>query len=150
MPWQHYYNYIVCCPEWQSLSEQSPLCGGYHVYKDVWSAAFVRTLLCQQKRFNPQDSCTVAVIKYDTVVAPFMHLSTLKDLNSTILLMPKVNILRGKFSRMAIHSWKPWKFSPLKKPAINISNKHCFVAYCTFHSTPYITNWILSNNSWFM
>ena len=60
----------------------------------LWSAAFVTTLPCQQKRFNPQDSYTVAVIKYDAIVAPFTHLSTLKHLNSTILLMPKVNILR--------------------------------------------------------
>ena len=53
------------------------------------------------KRFKLQDRYTVAVIKYDAVIAPFTHLSTLKDLNSTILLMPKVNILRVKFLGMA-------------------------------------------------
>ena len=27
------------------------------------------------------------------------------------------------------------------------SNEYCFMAHCVFHCTPYITNWLLSNDS---
>ena len=39
-----------------------------------------------------------------TLLSSFTRLSTLKYLNSANLLMPKVNISRVKFSRMAIDS----------------------------------------------
>ena len=41
---------------------------GYHIYKDIWSAAVGSTLSCRQERFNPHDSYAVAVIKDDVVV----------------------------------------------------------------------------------
>ena len=41
---------------------------GYHIYKDVWSAAVGTTLSCQVERFNPHDSYAVAMIKDDVVV----------------------------------------------------------------------------------
>jgi len=41
---------------------------GYHIYKDIWSAAVGTTLPCRQESFNPHDSYTVALIKDDVVV----------------------------------------------------------------------------------
>ena len=41
---------------------------GYHIYKDIWSAAVGTTLPCRQESFNPHDSYAVAMIKDDVVV----------------------------------------------------------------------------------
>jgi len=41
---------------------------GYHIYKDIWSAAVGTTLPCRQESFNPHDSYAVALIKDDLVV----------------------------------------------------------------------------------
>ena len=36
---------------------------GYHVYKDVWSAAVGQRLPCKQERDNPHDPYAVAVME---------------------------------------------------------------------------------------
>ena len=36
---------------------------GYHLYKDVWSAAVGQRLPCQQERGNPHDPYAVAVME---------------------------------------------------------------------------------------
>ena len=41
---------------------------GYHIYKDIWSAAVGTTPPCRQESFSPHDSYTVAIIKDDVVV----------------------------------------------------------------------------------
>ena len=41
---------------------------GYHIYKDIWSAAVGTIPPCRQESFSPHDSYTVAIIKDDVVV----------------------------------------------------------------------------------
>ena len=48
---------------------------GYHVYKDVWSAAVGTTVPCQVESFKPHDSYAVAMIKDDVVVG---HVSKIR------------------------------------------------------------------------
>ena len=42
---------------------------GYHIYKDIWSAAVGSTLSCRHERFNPHDSYAAAVIKDDVAIS---------------------------------------------------------------------------------
>ena len=46
---------------------------GYHIYKEIWSAAVGTTLPCQQESFNPYDSYAVAIIKDDLVVGHMLR-----------------------------------------------------------------------------
>ena len=50
---------------------------GYHFYKDVWAAVVGTTLPCQQERFKPHDSYTVAMINGDVVVGHIPRISLL-------------------------------------------------------------------------
>ena len=50
------------------IHEVESIVRGYHIYKDIWSAAVGSTLSCWQERFNPHDSYAVAVIKDDVAV----------------------------------------------------------------------------------
>lgn len=48
--------------------EVESIARGYHVYKEIWSAAVGSTLPCLQIRFNTHDSFAVAMVKNDVVV----------------------------------------------------------------------------------
>ena len=46
---------------------------GYHVYKDIWSAAVRQLLPCKQERGNPHDPYAIAVVEGSVIVGHVPH-----------------------------------------------------------------------------
>ena len=51
---------LRACISRMETHEVESVVRGYHIYKDIWSAAVGSTLSCRQERFNPHDSYAVA------------------------------------------------------------------------------------------